>query len=63
MSEPRFCWHCGKKLLPAFAEVTDPIGNVHRVHKACQKDAEQSLAQFTADPDDGHGEDWKRYHE
>jgi hypothetical protein len=39
-----FCWHCGKKLkLPYFSEITDPIGNTHKVHKVCKNDAKESF--------------------
>jgi len=49
-SAGKHCWHCGKKLvLPHFAELADPLGHVHRVHKACLKDAEKSVRKITAD--------------
>lgn len=36
-----FCWQCGKQLQRRsggfyFAEVEDPLGNKHRVHKDCE---------------------------
>lgn len=35
-----FCWDCGKPLKDKDAmEITDPIGNVHRIHIACAGDA------------------------
>ena len=47
MSAPSFCWVCRKTLggmnqrnkPKSFAVVADPVGNEHRVHKACVKDA------------------------
>ena len=44
MNKQSFCWYCGKKLkLPYFAEVVDPIGNIHIVHKVCVDGAKESL--------------------
>ena len=46
MTGPSFCWQCRKKLSPnratgelIFAEVVDPLGHKHRVHKTCVSDA------------------------
>lgn len=44
MSKQSFCWHCGGKLkLPYFAEITDPIGNTHKIHKVCIDGAKNSF--------------------
>jgi hypothetical protein len=47
-----FCWHCGKELIrpslnkdPFFTEITDPIGNIHKVHKGC---ADEAVLSFRA---------------
>jgi hypothetical protein len=51
-----FCWHCGKKLkLPYFAEVTDPIGNAHKVHKVCVNDAKDAMRAMPHDESYGLG--------
>jgi hypothetical protein len=47
MATPSFCWWCNKKLgahhqnrnTLSFAIVSDPIGNEHRIHRICQKEA------------------------
>ena len=44
VSRQTFCWHCGKKLkLPYYSEITDPIGNVHKVHKVCMDSAKDGF--------------------
>ena len=46
-----FCWSCGRALrLPHFAEYTDPIGQVHRVHKVCLERSPHLLKPVTASP-------------
>lgn len=49
MTGPRFCWHCGMKLESVYAEVSDQIGNVHRVHKCCLPSAKLSVSCLTVD--------------
>ncbi len=46
------CWHCGTSLIDLgdgeiFAEYTDPLGNKHKLHKQCAKNAEYAKS-FTA---------------
>lgn len=39
-----FCWHCGKKLdRRSYVKISDPIGNVHVIHKICENDAKLSF--------------------
>lgn len=55
-STPSFCWHCGKKLrLPVYAEWTDQLGSVHRVHKTCLKDMPRSLTAASVGEHGGGG--------
>lgn len=52
---PTFCWWCGGQLdLRGFAEVKDPIGHVHRVHKVCTDDAIEDNTPLTAQPPEQH---------
>lgn len=44
VNKQTFCWYCGKKLkLPYYSEITDPIGNIHKVHKVCIDSAKDSF--------------------
>lgn len=44
MSKQSFCWWCGNKLQGQYyAEVADPIGNIHKVHKCCVDGAQEGF--------------------
>jgi hypothetical protein len=48
MSQGSFCWHCNSQLQEGiFAEMSDPLGHVHRVHKACLAAAKRSVSCLT----------------
>lgn len=58
MSRPR-CWHCGKQLMyvkgkPVWYIYTDPIGNVHKLHKVCAQ-----LGEYKAKPVTASFEEWE----
>jgi hypothetical protein len=39
-----FCWWCGKKLkLPYHSSISDPIGNVHKVHVKCKAEVIEDM--------------------
>lgn len=55
-----FCWQCGRRFARSVSvPVTDPVGNVHRVHKICEAGALEALRtmpyQLLRSDDDVHG--------
>jgi hypothetical protein len=47
------CWHCSAKLFTQnFKTLADPLGNPVKVHRDCRDEAEESLRQITAAPNE-----------